>query len=179
MYHFFVAPVAQWIRASVSGTEGHTFKSCRVYQNQALSLTFLLKYAIIKKNIRLAKKGGLFMKFIVNEQSPDEQGRINVGALYPKERPEQIVIVIESETKRILFLLPEEAENWGVRQTIDKKGRVVLSKWLRSEIGGKSTTQVTLNLVVEKKDNDGIVRFAEIKTARALPKPELLPFWDV
>lgn len=28
---FLLAPVAQLDRASVSGTEGHTFESCRVY----------------------------------------------------------------------------------------------------------------------------------------------------
>ena len=35
-----VAPVAQWIRASVFGTEGRGFESLRVYQNRGLLASF-------------------------------------------------------------------------------------------------------------------------------------------
>ena len=99
------------------------------------------------------------MSYIVSQQSLDSQGRIGVGSLY-ENNPAQIVVAVEAETKRILFLNPEQAQGWGIKQTVDNKGRIVLPKWLREELG----EDARLNLVIETAENGEIRRYAKLKT---------------
>ena len=101
--------------------------------------------------------------YIVGKAKVDKQGRINVNGLFRQDKmPKQVVIAIDVENEMIeVFLNENEAQDFGVVQTIDAKSRLSLPNWLREEIGENKE----LFLII-----DGNKKYISIKTGNVLPK---------
>ena len=87
---------------------------------------------------------------IIGKTTVDEQGRVSISAFNSPVKMSNIVIAVEVGAEMIV-LLDDKPEVAGVRQKVDKKGRVILPKWLREELGKKDgeNDELELFLIVD------------------------------
>ena len=75
--------------------------------------------------------------YIVETVETDGTRRIGISKIFETAIPSEVVVIFDTDTKRLLFA--EDVENYppSLRRKVDAKKRVQLPRWMPEEIGSQ------------------------------------------
>ena len=134
------APVAQWIRASVFGTEGRRFESYPVYhckmgfsvRIRTVGANFI--WCIIFRigvNTKEKEEGAMH---ILGKIKVDRNGRLTLTKIF-REMPEEIVPSCDAKSKKLFFREATRKDGPGIARKVDSKNRVSLPREFLNDLG--------------------------------------------
>ena len=73
--------------------------------------------------------------YVLGESRIDSQGRTIIAELFGNQKPSEVVLAIDIDKEMIAIIPVSKAPDFGTKTPVDDKNRIVIPKWMRSQLG--------------------------------------------